>query len=80
MQVEGTQERTKHNARKNRTICPGQMRTIDEISSLVWLWGLREKRSQIQEPLGERERDSQRTPEDKGVVECHLKQRLGRGA
>lgn len=55
MQVEGTQERTKHNARKNRTICPGQMRTIDEISSLVWLWGLREKRSQIQEPLGERE-------------------------
>lgn len=55
MQVEGTQERTKHNARKNRTICPGQMRTIDEISSLVWLWGLTEKRSQIQEPLGERE-------------------------
>lgn len=55
MQVEGTQERTKHNARKNRTICPGQMRTIDEISSLVWLWGLREKRSQIQEPLAERE-------------------------
>lgn len=59
MQAEGTQERTKHNARKNRTICPGQMRTIDEISSLVWLWGLREKRSQIQEPLGERETDKE---------------------
>lgn len=43
VQVEGTPERTNYNARKNRTICPRQMRTINEISSLVWLWGLRKK-------------------------------------